>query len=395
MKQRDSIMGTKQSVLLDKTYVLSVINQEDIFAEYTNIPVSEILRAAANKNHLLTSAFRKNDNNQSMGFMFNSKNVLKCRDFGGTFHGDCFDAVGYFINEDSSTKEGFKTILKDILARFNFLDSTNKKIIKPQTEFVTISGTEFDIVIRDWSKKDFLFYASIGIDHKKLFEHITFPILRMYVNQKIFYFHTQDDPAYAYYRGNVDGRDIWQCYWPNREKQKRYRTNGGNIAISNRIKHCKHGGIIKSKKDLMAIECAVEYVTKDPNYFQGVEVPGESTIFSHDQINYLNKFWPVQITFSDLDRAGMLFGLKHRKLYNTLPLYMTNGKFGTPEVTRRYGNVKDFCDYVQLYGIKAGYDLIEKVINELERTSYKSFPTLNWNTGIITSIVDYESDLPF
>ena len=75
---------------LTATYILEHVSQEDIFSHYFLYSVSEINKCART-NSLIKSRIRA-DSSPSVGFRY-SRNRLKCRDFGGYFWGDCFDAA--------------------------------------------------------------------------------------------------------------------------------------------------------------------------------------------------------------------------------------------------------------------------------------------------------------
>ena len=66
---------------LTKDYIESKISQESIVSKYLKIPI-EIVQDCINNNHLITSVFRDDDTNKSMGIQYNAKGRLKVRDFG-------------------------------------------------------------------------------------------------------------------------------------------------------------------------------------------------------------------------------------------------------------------------------------------------------------------------
>ena len=83
---------------LTKTYIEGKISQELIVSKYLDIPI-EIVRRCIDTNTLITSVFRDDDNNGSMGIQYNAKGRLKVRDFGGFgFFGDVYDVVGYVLS---------------------------------------------------------------------------------------------------------------------------------------------------------------------------------------------------------------------------------------------------------------------------------------------------------
>ena len=67
---------------LTKAFIESRIPQEEIMAKYLNIDVN-IIKDCIEHNKLITSVFRDDDTNSSMGFAYNKQGKLKVRDFGG------------------------------------------------------------------------------------------------------------------------------------------------------------------------------------------------------------------------------------------------------------------------------------------------------------------------
>ena len=100
---------------LDKTYILERVTQEAIFELYLGLPVDV--------NTSYKAPYRK-DNYGGARYYYKN-DILRFNDW-GYFHGDCFDYVGFVINEDSKTKEGFKNILEHIAKTFKLHKYKNK-----------------------------------------------------------------------------------------------------------------------------------------------------------------------------------------------------------------------------------------------------------------------------
>ena len=83
---------------LTKDYIESKVSQESIVSKYLNIPI-EVVNDCISHNHLITSVFRDDDFNKSMGIQYNAKGRLKVRDFGGWgFFEDVYGVVAYVLS---------------------------------------------------------------------------------------------------------------------------------------------------------------------------------------------------------------------------------------------------------------------------------------------------------
>lgn len=64
---------------LTKAFIESRVSQEEIVSKYLDIPL-EVVRDCVEHNHLITSVFRDDDTDGSMGIAYNAKGRLKVRD---------------------------------------------------------------------------------------------------------------------------------------------------------------------------------------------------------------------------------------------------------------------------------------------------------------------------
>ena len=101
--------------LINKKFILNNTSQVKIFAKYFNLS-EDTIQECIDNNSLINSPIRAEDN-PSAGFRYNNKNILKMRDFGGFFWGDCFDAVAYVLSAKGThininKKEDFKYVIK-------------------------------------------------------------------------------------------------------------------------------------------------------------------------------------------------------------------------------------------------------------------------------------------
>lgn len=83
---------------LTKAFIESRVSQEEIVSKYLDIPL-EVVRDCVEHNHLITSVFRDDDTDGSMGIAYNAKGRLKVRDFGGAgFFDDVYGVVAYVLS---------------------------------------------------------------------------------------------------------------------------------------------------------------------------------------------------------------------------------------------------------------------------------------------------------
>ena len=151
---------------LTKTYIESKISQELIVSKYLDIPI-EVVKECINKNTLITSVFRDNDKNKSMGIQYNTKGRLKVRDFGGFgFFGDVYDVVGYVLSLickrkiEPNNKQDFYFILKHIANTFSDIidgKEVDENITYEIKDAISIGKKRrpiIEIVPRSWNKSD-------------------------------------------------------------------------------------------------------------------------------------------------------------------------------------------------------------------------------------------------
>lgn len=161
---------------LTKDYIESKVSQELIVSKYLDIPI-EVVQDCIKNNHLITSVFRDDDNNKSMGIQYNVKGRLKVRDFGGFgFFEDVYGTVAYVLSLaygrkiEPNNKQDFYFILKHIAHTFsNIID--NKEVdenvtdlIKGAIKIAKQRRPVIEIAPRSWNKEDKK-YGKDGIFH--------------------------------------------------------------------------------------------------------------------------------------------------------------------------------------------------------------------------------------
>ena len=196
---------------LTKTYIEGKISQELIVSKYLDIPI-EVVKRCIDTNTLITSVFRDDDDNGSMGIQYNAKGRLKVRDFGGFgFFGDVYDVVGYVLSLickrkiEPNNKQDFYFILKHIANTFsNIIDGkeVDENITYEIKDAIAVGKKRrpiIEIVPRSWNKSDKEYWGKLGVSLSYLNTHFVIPVDQYYidrgVNTEPKYYYKQKDPC--------------------------------------------------------------------------------------------------------------------------------------------------------------------------------------------------------
>lgn len=348
---------------LTRDFILSRVDEVNIFSKYLDIDIHDI-RGAINKNLLIESPFRYDDNIPSMGFKYNPNGKLKGRDFSGYFWGDCFDAVAFQLRLNVRNKEHFILILKDIAARFGIRDAIGKTIM-PRINLTSIKELIsrkhiFEVCFRDWNGSDIAYWGKL-IKAYDVTEYMTdnmaYPIQHLWIDRgsqpEPRYTYTQNDPAYDYYFGKDDlNIDNHKIYFPRRTFPKpRFMTNCNAFQNYSLIEDDWDALLItKSYKDVLSIKSFL------PDYIK-IEViapPAENHIFTKEMYDWFAsrtrmKFedgTPAIFSLFDFDRAGLTGSGRLKRDFKVQRLMFTNGKRNTLNSFP----AKDFTDNVVILG---------------------------------------------
>lgn len=358
---------------LTKDYILSKITQEQIFEKYLGIPVE------SNSTTLVRSPLRANDNIPTCSFYYSENGKLRFRDWAGYFWGDCFDAVGYKLYVDSKDKKGFGVILDQIARDFRLhkysdsLIDTGSTFDEREANTKVKRKTIITFKGRIWNKWDADFWKSGNISSKNLEEARVYPCAYIWVNNNLIYNFKPNDPAYAYY---FTPNDI-KIYFPLRTTYRFIgNTNylqGIDLLVPDRI-----GIITKSYKDVLSMRTF---------NLQAISPSSESTPISPIQWSKLKWTCNHWFTLLDFDRQGVVMTNKLRKLYPVQPLFF--GNFHFPKFSnkhyRAFKNVKDFYDFVKIYGKTATTCLIEEATFYFEKEFDDYDEYANNNLDFITN----------
>lgn len=369
---------------LTKTYIEGKISQELIVSKYLDIPI-EVVRHCIDNNTLITSVFRDDDNNGSMGIQYNAKGRLKVRDFGGFgFFGDVYDVVGYVLSLickrkiEPNNKQDFYFILKHIANTFsNIIDGkeVDENITYEIKDAISVGKKRrpiIEIVPRSWNKSDKDYWGKLGVSLSYLNTHFVIPVDQYYidrgVNTEPKYYYKQKDPCYAYMLGqNRQGIHFIKLYFPNRNRttELKFITNCNVLEGLLNLELNNYDVILitKSSKDRLSIGGHLDTIP----FYGGanaklnigiINLPSENYHLTEKEYSWLtNKLAPNGkiISLLDFDYTGRCGAKYLYETYDIPYMFITRGEFGLPNY-----HCKDFTDLHEVYTIKE----INQFINE-------------------------------
>ena len=306
---------------LTAEYILSQYSQEQIMEHYLGVPIR--LR------HRFLSPLRQ-DANPTCGFFYTKEGSLIFKDFAGFFSGGCFKVVMHIYN--CTFHEALEIIAND----FGLLDGVRVER-KDYPHLVTFQRKETVIEIkrRSFNDEDREYWTGFGIRKCTLIKFNVPPVAAVWLNGRQIYSYKKGDPAYAYDFGN----EQYKIYFPFR-KTNRFLCNCSLVQGYQIPRDLSKGVVItKSMKDVLvlhelgitALAPQSETVYPDPEWIAGLLSDA-----------------PVVRSLYDFDRAGVTMANFMRKKYGIQPIFLTNGRFSTPNF-----KAKDISDLVKLRGIEA------------------------------------------
>ena len=391
---------------LTKTFIESKISQELIVSKYLNIPI-EVVKDCIEHNNLITSVFRDDDNNGSMGIQYNVKGRLKVRDFGGFgFFGDVYDVVGYVLSLickrkiEPNNKQDFYFILKHIANTFSDIidgkevDENIETEIKDAISVGKQRRPIIELVPRSWNKFDKEYWNNLGVSLGYLNTHFVIPVEQYYidrgVNTEPKYYYKQKDPCYAYMLGqNRKGIHFIKLYFPNRNRttELKFITNCNVLEglLNLELNNYDYILITKSSKDRLSIGNHLD----SQSFYRGgqaklnigvINLPCEGYHLTEKEYDWLtNKLAPNGkiISLLDFDYTGRCGAKYMYDTYNIPYLFITRGEFGLPN----YGS-KDFAELHDKYTIKEINQFIKETIEYVELRFGNSINTFTDLSGL-------------
>lgn len=351
---------------ISRQWIFDNVSQEQIFAHYLGISPIVVLDCL-NNNTLIRNPLRT-DRTPTAGFYYRSGRI-RFNDFAGYFHGDCFDLVGYIYLLSPYDKQDHARILEKVALDMGLITGVKIGNIT-RFDIVEKEDYDFEITPRAWTYLDEQYWLKrYEISVSQLNGSFTYPIEDLYINKKRVYTFHFGDPAYAYYIGPYKGKARWKIYFPKRTNY-RFLTNTRVMDLLNTVKEAEYGIITQSRKAALVLHNLG---------VQAVALSGESALPLKNEINFLQSKWQRIITLLDFDYSGIKMSWLMRKVYNTAPAFIPNGKFNTLDMFPGQPDSQklDIADYIDIYGSYylneiAHYFLslqVEDAITELQKPS--------------------------
>ena len=320
-------------------YILSNINEIDIFSYYLGVPVDTI-QECIEHNSKISNPLR-NDTNPSLGFkyVFTSKGGIKlrARDFANDYYsGDFIDIAGITLRQRMNTshgytpnsKHGFIAIIKDIID--NLIEVDNRPLVKQLPKPIT-TFKEIRTDVRKWVHVDYNYWLQFKVPMDYIKQYV-FPILTVHIENQLVYYYTLKDPCYRYRDTIIKDKTITKVYYPLRSKRDtrgRFITNNSIIPFD-AIVHLRYTGnlvIIKAYKDYILLQYILQEL--DINDVDVVPITSENDIITDKYAEFLKSKYDNIFTIFDFDNAGIRLSNKYRHKYDFKPLFFTNGRFKT------------------------------------------------------------------
>lgn len=393
---------TINSAKLTKTYVLSKVSQETIFATYLSIDIN-IVKRCINTNELIISPLRC-DNHPTCGFKYDNCGKLKFRDFAGYIWGDCFDIAAlvinniYKINLQINNKKDFISVLRHITLTFkdifygeekdeNLINSIDNAIIAIRKQKPII-----ELVVRQWNEADKEYWAKCGVTLQHLNLNFVYPVEQYYINRNVNpepkYYYNIFDPCYAYSLGkDRHGINGIKLYFPLRGKDSntRFITNCNHLEGIYNLDRNDYDYIIltKSSKDRLSIGCSIKTMSSLYGGFDKIigviNIPHETYKLKEHEYNWLSKKLNVNgmlVSLMDNDRVGKTEAIWLYKHYKIIPILIPSNS-----------GCKDYAEYYSKNDLKFIYNQINNLIHNLKHYERKS--------NINVRNIEEDSSLPF
>lgn len=375
---------------LTKDYIESKISQELIISKYLDIPM-DVIKNCIEHNTLITSVFRDDDSNGSMGIQYNAKGRLKVRDFGGFgFFEDVYGVVAHVLSIicgrkiETNNKQDFYYVLKHIATTFSDIID-NKSVDENVTELIhnaiAVSKQRraiIEIVPRSWNKDDKTYWNNIGISLGYLNTNYVIPVEQYYIDRGVNsdpkYYYKSKDPCYAYMLGqNRKGISFIKLYFPKRSKSKelKFITNCNVLEglINLELNNYDYILITKSSKDRLSIG---SHLTSQPFYGGGqvklnigvINLPSENYKLKEQEYDWLKSRLKTDgkiISLLDFDYTGRIGAKYMYDTYNIPYIFITRGEFGLVNY-----KAKDFAELHDHYKNKEIDDFIKETIKYVE-----------------------------
>lgn len=314
--------STKKKEPLTLDYILSKVNEYDIYASYIG---------QFKPGLIYNSPFRK-DTNPSFGvFLSKRTGKLLFKDHGS---GVCGDVIK-FVREITGISN-YNDVLQEIVRKLKITNRTVLKSTKPIESKETIIG----IVRQAFTEIDKTYWGSY---------HITMPTLEKFNVHSIKYYlcngivkgiYKDENPMYAYKVYNN-----FKIYRPLGDKFTKWRNNLTDIDVQGYAQLPKKGNLLiitKSLKDVMVLH---------EMGYNAVSPSSESTFIPDIVLNDLKKRFKHILLCFDRDIAGVS-NMRKVSLKTGLNGFLVHKSF----------KAKDISDAVKTNGFESVHDWLKKLL---------------------------------
>ncbi len=297
----------------------------------------------------------RSDNNPSCRIFISNDNAILYKDFGT---GECFNCFGYVSRKFSCNYfESLNIIANDFnIGHLNTIELPDPKIIvvnditlndelkSPKTKvksIINITSQPFNVV-------DFNYWNQFGISLEVLQDYNVFSAKTVYLfkgNKRYISEYKKSNPAYAYRYVN-EGQYNYKVYRPFEEKHKKWLFSGKSEDIEGYDQLNLHGDLLiitKSLKDVMCLRMMG---------YDAISLQGETNKLTQEMYYKLAKRFNKMIANYDNDKEGYKGASYLKNTYNIQSIFIP-----------LESGCKDISDYVKKYGIEAGKNLMNKLIN--------------------------------
>ena len=332
-----------------KEFILLNYNQEELFAKYMGISISDISSSILDRAYKINNPLRI-DKDPSLGFYYDKSNKLKCWDYAvPLYRFDIFDLVAYLLGVEVNTPNGFVKVCTSIIEGTSF-NATKKEITKSTTtsRYKTIIP-----MYRDWYPSDISLWEQWGISNKHCINRYTSPITHAFVDNKAVYTSYANKNKYAYFIGSYKKVALYKLYGIGEDI--RFITNNKfKIEAPHELYTADTLIITKARKDKLAIECNIEGGYIEKYLEQGIplvntkycitNLSGETVKLPKTFINTLRKNYKRILLNVDYDLAGIMSGIYFKYVYDIEPVFIGN-KFNEDIFTD--ANINAILKYVE------------------------------------------------
>lgn len=290
---------------LTKEYVLSRINEEEIFDKYGVRVVEGMFRSPLRVDRHPTCRFYRSRNGR-----------LILHDFAGHFHGDCFDLV------QKVKTCNYPQALIDIAKTFNIIEGTPRTPIQSAIIIGPKAVCQLRISSMDWDEQHLSWWEQYGVDIDLLKRFNVVPVRQVWLNDSLYYnrdFTKQNEVVFAYRFGGYD----YKIYFPERS-ERRFLHNNPDIL--------QGWSQLPEKGDFVVITKAMKDVICLRMFgILAIAPMAETSVVTDNVLEILKEQFGKVYALYDRDKVGKIALINLRKRGVT-PLLMPQG------------TTKDFAD---------------------------------------------------